>query len=208
MFAVLVAGTGRAFTGGPVLVEVLGWDAANERLYCRQDGQDESATERDLLYYFDLRSATPERPVVLDWSRSRDRGWGKAADSLYESRVSSLERRLKKLPIVDELERSTLRFRVVPDAVVAPSRFTSSNPATLEGSAWTWRGVPEMRVVTYGSNDVRCLRRYAIPGRAGRVVVISYIGDDYGPEEIQRVVVLLDDPAARTQVLEDRRGVH
>ena len=207
--AVLIASPGRAYTGGPVIVEVLGWETAKDRLYCRQDGQDESGTERDLLYYFDLRSSTPERPVVLDWSRDRDRGWGRAADSLYESRVSSLTRRLKKLSIVDELRRSTLRFRIVPDSVaVKPSSFSNQPPVTLEGSAWTWRGVPEIRVVTYGSTDVRCLRRYEIPGRTGRLVVISYIGDEYGSEEVQRAVVLLNDPAIKTQVLEGRRGVH
>lgn len=206
---VLIASSVHAYTGGPVVVEVLGWDAVNHRLYCRQDGQDESATERDLLYYFDLRSSTPERPVVLDWSRTRDRGWGRSADSLYESRVSSLSRRLRKLSIVEELQRSTLRFRVVPDSVaVKPSSFSDQLPVTLEGNAWTWRGVPEIRVVTYGSTDVRCLRRYAIPGRTGRLVVISYVGDDYGSEEVQRAVVLLHDPAIKTQVLEDRRGVH
>jgi hypothetical protein len=206
--ALMMAGASHAYTGGPVVVEVLGWDAANERLYCQQDGQDESPQERDLVYYFDFRSATPERPVVLDWSRARDRGHGKAADFLYAGRLARIVRRVRKLPIVEEAMRSTLRFRTVPDtAVVKPSPFSDQPPITLEGSAWTWRGVPEVRVVSYGSRDVRCLRRYAIPGRSGRVVVLSYIGDDHGLEEIQRAVVLLDDPAQETQVLEGRRGV-
>jgi len=202
------ASPGVAYHGGPRTVAVLGWDASNERLYCQQIGHDESGGERNLLYYFDLRSSEPERPRVLDWTRQLPNSLSRAADSLYRNRLEQLRRGLRRLPIVDEHERSIVNGKVVAETtLVHQGMGVTAKCERVEASAWCWRGVPELRISTYESRDVRCLRLYAIPGREGRALVLSYRGDPWEPEEVQRVVLLMKDPAVKTQVLDEPWGV-
>ena len=61
----------RASLGGPLTVEVLGWNPEDERLYVRQVGHDESGGERDCVFYFDLRAHDPARTWVVRASLQR-----------------------------------------------------------------------------------------------------------------------------------------
>ena len=204
----LCAGAASGYHGGPRTVAVLGWDAAKERLYCQQIGHDESGGERNLLYYFDLRSKEPELPRVLDWSRMKATDEGDYADSLFGTRLQKLCKSLRRLPIVDEHESSIVSGAVIAEStLVAGVQGLTARCVAVEASAWCWRGVPELRISTYGSQDIRCLRRYAIPGHTGRLLVLSYRGDPWEPEEVQRAVLLMKDPAQRTQVLNEPWGV-
>ena len=195
-----------AYHGGPRTVAVLGWDASRERLYVEQIGHDESGGERNLLYYFDLRSHEPERPRVVEWSRQKVVGIGDYADSAYTVRLQQLKRGLRHLPIVDEHERSIVAGRVVAETTLASQGF-SARKVLVEAGAWCWRGVPEVRISTYHHPEIRCLRRYAIPGRSGRLLVLSYYGDPWEIEEVQRAVLLMRDPVERTQMLDEPWGV-
>ncbi len=206
--ATLVAVAAHAYHGGPRTVAVLGWDAAKERIYCQQVGHDESVGERNLLYYFDLRSNEPERPRVLEWSRKQPTDVEDEADSLYRARLQRLERGLRRLPIVDEHEPSIVRGKVGAESTLTHAEWGQTvRRAVVEASAWCWRGVPELRISTYHQQDIRCLRRYAIPGRAGRLLVLSYHGDPLELEEVQRAVLLMSDPVTLTQVLDEPWGM-
>jgi hypothetical protein len=208
LLASACASPGIAYHGGPRTVEVLGWDAAKERLYCQQIGHDESGGERNLLYYFDLRSNDPERPRVLEWSRQLPGSFKGESDSLFRLRLQSLQKGLRRVPIVDEHETSIVRGSVAAETtLVIDATRDSAKCVVIDASAWCWRGVPELRISTFGSQDIRCLRRYAIPGRPGRLLVLSYRGDPWEPEEVQRAVLLMRDPAVRTQVLDEPWGV-
>lgn len=193
------AGPVAAYHGGPRTVAVLGWDAKAERLYVEQVGHDESGGERNLLYYFDLRSSEPERPRVVEWSRQN-------ADSAYTVRFQRLKNGLRQLPIVDEHAGSIVAGRVVAETTLASQGY-SARKKVIEAGAWCWRGVPELRISTYHHAEVRCLRRYAIPDRAGRLLVLSYYGDPWEIEEVQRAVLLMRDPVERTQALDEPWGV-
>jgi len=208
LLASACASPGIAYHGGPRTVAVLGWDAAKERLYCQQIGHDESGGERNLLYYFDLRSKEPELPRVLEWSRMKATDEGDYADSLFGTRLQRLHKSLRRLPIVDEHESSIVNGAVVAEStLVAGVQGMTARCVVVEASAWCWRGVPELRISTFGSLDIRCLRRYAIPGHTGRLLVLSYRGDPWEPEEVQRAVLLMKDPAQRTQLLNEPWGV-
>src|SRR5438094_10635761 len=64
----MMVGSASAYTGGPQLIDVLGWDAKVERVYIRTAPQDESY-EFGGVYFFDLRSQHPAVRRRVSWSR-------------------------------------------------------------------------------------------------------------------------------------------
>ena len=110
-----------AYTGGPELVDVLGWDAETNRLYIRDFPRDESAFF-GAVKYFDLRSKEPEMAVPVDWNpRTNKRAYPREYGLLEELRTT-----LKRL--------QPLATHAIPKAI----RILRAD------SLVTGRGVPEV----------------------------------------------------------------
>jgi hypothetical protein len=198
------AGTCRATSGGPLTVEVLGWDAATERVYARQIGHDESGGERDCVFYFDLRATDPTRAHVVERSRQR---WSADPGTMdrFERERAALEEflsHLRPLERDDEGSESLLRGATIVSEGMA--RYSS---------AWE----PEHRfivdvgdsilVTAWRDPCVRIVRRYLIPGYAVGLRVLSFVGDPWeGGYEVQRCA-LTGFAGARSQHLDSDYGV-
>jgi len=202
---VLAASDGaRATTGGPLTVEVLGWDATDERIYVRQVGHDESGGERDCVFYFDLRATSSLRPHVVVASRVR---WSSdpAEMDRFERERARLERflaRLRPLERADEGRESILRrARVVDESTVAPLPGMDPLPRFIVEVG------DSILAVAWREPCVRAVRRYRIPGRDAELVVLSFIGNPFEEcYEIQRAV-LMGLPGGGVQRLESPNGV-
>lgn len=200
LLLVLVHSPAGATTGGPLLAKVLGWDAGNQRAYCQQMGWDEGL-ERECVYYFDLRSARPERPVVVPWSV----GSHSDSDTLFAKRFGALQRRLRPLP--PEFARAVpISATVVSDSAVSTPVFEGRRYIVDVVREVT--GPVELRVATFHSgSDVRILREYRLPGFAERLAIVSFVGDTVeGGYEVQQVVVL-GPRVPKPQILDCRQGV-
>lgn len=192
-----------ASTGGPLLARILGWDAKSQRVYCQQLGWDESL-ERECIYYFDLRSARPEKAQVVPWSV----GAHGARDTVFARRFSALRRRLRPLE-ADFARAVPTQARVISDSAVVLPHFSGRRfVVDVEREPGEGPGPPELRVTTYRSGgDVRILCQSRLPGFAERIAIVSCIGDtDEGGNEVQRAVIL-GPRAPKPQVLDSWWGV-
>lgn len=177
----------RATTGGPLAVEVLGWDSEDERIYARQVGHDESGGERDCVFYFDFRAHDPARPWVVKASLQR---WSpdaaeRAGFDREHERLEVFLRGLVKLERADEGREGLLRTaRVEADTTIALTSFMEPT------HRYTLRIDDRIRATAWWTPCVSALRRYRVPGHAAEVVVLSFIGDPLeGGYEVQRCVI-------------------
>lgn len=189
-----------ASTGGPLLVKVLGWDRASQRVYCQQMGFDEGL-DRECIYYFSLAGQRPERAVVVPWSIGPhfDR------DTLFARRFAELRSRLRPLEV--EFARAVpFQSTVVSDSVVTTDYFRGRRYVVDVVREVTMPA--ELRVTTFHSkDDARLLREYRVPGFRERLAIVSFIGDmNEGGYEVQQAV-LLGPRVPKPQVLDNRRGV-
>jgi hypothetical protein len=210
LFAAAGVPFARASVGGPLTVEVLGWDPSTERIYARQVGHDESG-DKNCTFYYDLRSATPGRPLVVRASRL---GWAWLADTtglaLQRARLERTVQHLKPL-VRDEvdLESRIRHARVVDTRIVTKGcvpeptqRFVVDIADYSADSAQD-----SILVTTYLEPGVHRIRRYRIPDRESRLVVVAYVGDPYeGGYEVQRCV-LIGLAGAGIQRLDSSHGV-
>ena len=177
----------RATTGGPITVEVLGWDSRDERVYVKQAGHDESGGERDCVFYFDLRARDPARPWVVKASLQR---WSPDAEEMAgfereRERLEVLLRGLEPLERADEGREGFLRSACVEaDTTIALTSFMEPT------HRYTLRIDDRIRATAWGTPCVTVPRRYRVPGRAAEVVVLSFIGDPLeGGHEVQHCVI-------------------
>ena len=204
------AGEASATLGGPLTVEVLGWDKSTERIYVRQVGRDESG-ERDCIFYFALRSEKRGTPQVVPVSR--DRYVAPSDTAILRLRRNSLERTLAHLqPLVRDDEGSESFIRgasVLHDSTVSFGTWSGRvRQFVVDVTRWEWPPVGDsILVTTYIDPAVHVLRRYKIPGHDGHLVVFSYLGDpDEGGYEVQGCA-LVGLRGTGLQRLDSREGV-
>jgi hypothetical protein len=205
--AVLARSTpARATLGGPLTVEVLGHSPADERIYVRQTGHDESGGERDCVFYFDLRAADPARPRIV---RASLRRWSPDADEMdgfdrEHARLEDSLHALRPLARSDEGREAVLRgARVEADTTIA---LTSGMDPTHRFTLLVDEGI---RAIAWWTPCVSVLRRYHLPGHPAEaeLVVLSFIGDPFeGGYEVQRCV-LMGLPNLGEQRLDSPNGV-
>src|SRR5262245_27720311 len=87
-----IVGSACAYTGGPQLIDVIGWDAKAERVYLRSAPQDESG-EFGGVYFFDLRAQRPTLRRRVSWSQPG----AVYNDAEQDARVRALRSRLRRL---------------------------------------------------------------------------------------------------------------
>jgi hypothetical protein len=194
----------RATTGGPLTVEVLGWSPADERIYVRQTGHDESGGERDCVFYFDLRSHDPARPWVVHASLQR---WSPDAAETAgfereRARLEAFLRGLQPLERADEGREGLLRSASVEaDTTIALTR------DAVPTHRYTLRIDDRIRATAWWTPCVSALGRYKVPGRETEVMVMSFIGDPFeGGYEVQRCVIT-GLPNLGEQILDSPNGV-
>ena len=181
--------TAFATTGGPLTVEVLGWDAATERIYARQVGHDESGL-KDCVFYYDVRSTAPARPRVA--LAAQDEWPDTTAFARKRIRLERTLARLRPLPRDDEgMESSLPHARIVEQHTVVAWR--SSERRFIVDVAerdWTPKG-DSILVAAYREPRILALRRYRIPGCNASLLVLSCLGDlSEGGYEVQHCAIV------------------
>ena len=159
-----------ATVGGPVLARVLGFDARTQRAYFALQPFDESGRAASLFFY-DLASTTPARPVLVPTGPRE----GPAAAAAFDARVAELRPALTPLAEEPWLESFVFaREAAVWDSVRDESgkrpRFVT-RVYTLSDEDRTH----PIRLVTLDPSPrgVRELRRYRLPGTSRWLVIWS-----------------------------------
>jgi len=218
--------TALAYNGGPVSVEVLGWQESNGRIYCHQIGHDESGGEKDRIYYFDLHSGSAAIPHVLAWSKGQPSPisiedslrtvaimgpqWRPSVEeSLFKTRLANLRRSLRPVPTVDtrptQLPSRNIAER---DTTVGLGYQVRKQVREVELTCGPNHPPSKLQISTYGHDEVRCDRRFTPPGVDGQLVVLTYHGDPWPMlEEVQRAVWIPCGHASEIQVLDEPWGV-
>lgn len=177
------AAAAAAYHGGPEYVEVLGWDPAERRVYCAIHDLSE-AVYPDGLVYFSLDSLHASRPTRVGWSRQDG-----LPDSVRQARWNRVVERLRPLVLVAGPAMPRGSRVLVADSVATPDEGKVPRFRVRVGSAGDV-GAPSLEVITYYEPTVTFPRVYQVPGRAERLVVLSFIGQTYGAEEVQVPVLL------------------
>lgn len=183
--------------GGPLLVRVLGWDAERQWAYCEQVGFDETGA-RGCVFYFDLRSAHPECPVVEPWSVPTHL----SSDSSQAPHRRELLARLGLLE-AQFAAATPYRTQIVSEEVTQDSRSGIPLRKSVQ-DLWPVFGVETtVRVTVWGEDaGVRVLGMYRLPGRGEQLAVLSWTGySGEGGYETQRAVII-GGRAARSQVID------
>ena len=196
MFTTLAA-SARAYTGGPQLIDVLGWDAKMERVYVRSEPRDEGYSFGS-VYYFDLRSSAPATPRLVGWSRSESA----ANEPDQADHVRALRARLRRLR--PELEETL------------PSWIVHVDSTTVEEGPWA--GVPRFRLrvafaggqrfecTSYHHADLCAKGVYHLPGRKEMFWVLAFRGNEGDPAETDVAVLVTPNQFQRSVPVEwDRR---
>ena len=214
----------RAYTGGTITVDVLGWDSRSGRVYCHQLDHSESGGSRNRIYFFDLRSTKPGVPHVLGWSRGQalptstedslqrvrkySPGWRPSPDeSLFKVRLIRLRGNLRPVPIEKAGPYSTLMSREVAqsDTLFGPNTICKTT-AEIKLGCGVGQPSTHYRITSYGTPGITCTRRYELPERLGHLLILEYRGTAWN-EEVQRAVWVPCDSALATQMLDEPWGV-
>ena len=176
-----------AYTGGPLLVDVLGWDAKSHRVYFHTIPANESFYF-GAVYYFDLEGVHKQRRIQLAWSK----GWAEANEPDHNHRLKMLRSRLA--PLLPE-----------PDACLGWSTDIVSADSVDSLSAgkrpryrlhYFGMNGPRFECTAYGRPDACIKNAYAIPGRKERLYVFAFRGNIFDIAETQ-VAVLVSEPSDR-----------
>ncbi len=166
LLALAWAAPARATTGGPRLLDVLGWSPDEKRVYVHVLPMDESDAFGPILYYA-LDSPTPEQPQVVDWSAAPDA----AADD------PEPQRKLAEL-------RGTLVPMCAQPAVAFPAKTTVVSADTAHDCGDAPRYVvhaaledsTRFEVTTYFGTQVVVKGVHEVPGRPERLLVLAFTG--------------------------------
>jgi len=174
LLAALCARGAGATVGGPMLAEVLGWEAKTHRVYVAFVHRDEGGDPPSVCF-FDLASAVPATVHFLEWGR-------RAEDSTVSRRIATLSRRLTVLrpeswdeSLVDDGYRAPAPYDTVESDSFRRPRYVAR---VSKGFGWQY-----FRVLTLdpGLHAVRRLREYRIPGTTAWLMILSCVAD---PEEV------------------------
>jgi len=163
-----LAAAGRAYTGGPELVDVLGYDAATSRVYFHREPHDD-AYRFGGVYWVDLRSGSPRAHRVA-WSRPDTT----TDDASQAARLAALSRRLRRLePELHEALPSWHRGTVGDTITVTPDGLDRAARFRVHVE---FAGGASFDVTTYHEPDVAARAVYPLPGGAGTLWVLSFRG--------------------------------
>ncbi len=173
----------RGTTGGPRLIEVLGWDPVDRKVFVAQHYRGESGYP-PAIAYFDFAGKSPGRPVVVRWSVSLD---GDPAS--YGRRASALRGRLRALPRIPAASSFWITKVLATDSVDIQGIEMTRYHVRVSRLDTDWGGALEVQ--TYRDSSVRVLSIHPIPGRKERLAIVSFIGIPYeGGYEAQLPIML------------------
>lgn len=171
-----------AYTGGPLRVEIAGYEPQEAKVFYLTQAHDESWSP-PRIYYLNLRGDRPEHAVrarSLEPSPIDMAGWALAPAWL------AFRTRLVALPVESDFE-ITLRAKssrirnTDPDA--SPAFLISCEIESMDRRA-------HAEIAAHCRPLVRVQGLYRIPGRPERLAVLSYIGRAYGCEEVEKPLLL------------------
>jgi hypothetical protein len=158
-----------ATVGGPDLAEIVGLDSRAQRVYFVLQHVDESGRPGS-LFYFDLASTTPARPIPVGWKL----GLGSHADSVFEARLATLRRGLVRLEETTLLESFvTVTDPAVWDSVDSDDGRKTRYVVTVRTLADEAGRSPRVVTLDPSRRAVRELRRYRLPGTRRFVAIWS-----------------------------------
>ncbi len=172
-----------AYTGGPVRARILGYDPRDARVFYELKAFDESG-QPPRTYFFHLTGATPTIPVRAD---SLDDWEGDVRVRSARQRWLELYPRLVPLPGVRDTEFSV---RVHAESTGVDTSWSATRFAT-HVEIRTPAGARTFDLQTFCQPIVRVQGVRKVPGRQELVVIVSYIGRDYGCEEVDLPVLFV-----------------
>ena len=165
-----------AYTGGPVRAEIAGFDPSGHKVFYRLLFYDQSGRPPE-VYYFDLNGSEPTKALrARDMERTggwSEKGW-------------KVRRRLLRLRGVSDFD---LKLVVRADSVGIDTAWVEPKyqvRATVELKSRR----RTVGLLAFCDPLVRVRGVYGIPGRAERIVVMSYVGRVYGCEETELPVLI------------------
>ena len=170
-----------ATVGGPLLLDVLGWEPSTKRVYVHFIPTDAGGLFGDVVSYGLEPASGPERET---WVSD---GEDMADDPVMTRRLDGLRRRLRPLALqpaaVLPWESSVVARDSLDDAY-------PGQPVRYRVRA-RWERDPEFEFVGWGSPVVLLRAVYAIPGRSERLFVFAFVGDrEEGGYETQLPVLV------------------
>lgn len=165
---IVLAGSAESYTGGPALIEVLGWNPETKHIYVLEYPWGETGSF-PMVSYFDLKSTDPERRREVAWNRP-DADY---TDRELGARLDTLRKRLKPLtPITSTVLAKSLAVTSI-DSVQTPlgNRARYHLGVTYEIGLY-------FEVETY-STDFAVKDVYPIEERKIYLYVVSFRGNPY-----------------------------
>lgn len=193
----LTAGPAPATVGGEWLCDVLGYDAAEDRVYVHQlDGS--GADSFGIVAWMPLAGEDAGTLHPVDWNRA---GEGTAQDPWLLQRLTELRARLAPLP---RLNWPTLPYAL---ATVAADSVPNQMGRVLRLRVRAQFGLgPELEVTCWDSGTVIRPAVYALPNGAGDLWVIAFIGDSFEMGYETQVPVLVRPGERGLRQVEWRRA--
>jgi hypothetical protein len=177
-----LAGPAAAYTGGPLRIEIAGYEPLEAKFLYPTQAHDESWSP-PRIYYLDLRGDRPEHAVrarSLEPSPHDIGGWALVPAWL------AFRTRLVVLPVESEFEitlrANSSRIRDT-DPEASPAFLISCEIESMDRRAYT-------EIAAHCGPLVRVQGLYRIPGRPERLAVLSYTGRAYGCEEVEKPILL------------------
>jgi hypothetical protein len=180
-WALLFPAVAQAYTGGPKLVDVLGWDVGAHRVYFHSIPHDESYSF-GAVYHFDLAGKTPEKQRKVAWSV----GDADVRDPDQQRRLRSLRSGLTPLAPSPEACLGWGVDIVHADSIDSPP---GARIARYRMRLSIYDG-PRFEFTGYHRPDA-CLKNvYVIPGRKERLYIVAFRGNAYDIAETQVAVLV------------------
>jgi hypothetical protein len=172
-----------AYEGGPLTVELLGYEAVDGKVYYWQHDGSEAGEPRR-TYYFDLKSSTPTVPVH---AISLDVPIDSMSTGVGVKRWWPISKRLRPL---EELRDFDTRVTVHSDSVGFDKgqqvvHYRLRIDIVANGQQHT------LSVDGYCHTTVSLRGVYRIPTRDELLIVLTYVGRAYYCEDVQLPLVLL-----------------
>ena len=174
-----------AYGGGPVKAVLAGFDPTEGKVFYWLYAYDESG-DPPQAFYFDLCGETPAKPIRAG---SLEQPPGPQRSSEASERWKRLSNRLVPLRPLADFE---MAFSVVSDSTgTDPTHGVTRYSLDIHVKAKTM--TRDIQVTGYCRPVARIHGLYAVPGRTELIAVLSYIGREYGCEEVD--VPLVFEPS-------------
>jgi hypothetical protein len=192
-----IVGQAAAYTGGPQLVDFLGWDSRTHRVYFHTVSADESFRFGG-VYYFDLNDKAPSQRIQVAWSR----GASPADDQDKIRRLRSLKRRLTPLmPLPDACLGWGTKV-LSADSVRSPGMGVRARFRLL----YTSQSLVRFECTGFGTPEVCLKNTYAIFATKARLYVLAFRGNlnDIAATQVAVLVPESTDQTIRVEWVRDK----